>query len=794
MNFVKLFLATLAVAIGATSAQAQSVLLEEVVVTAQKREQDLQDVAISITAFSGDQLRELGFTATDAFDEQVPGLMVTSYGGGVTTIFNIRGSQQLDFADQQEPPVAVYMDGSYNSYLAGVGFNFFDLDRIEVLRGPQGTLFGRNATGGVVHLVSKKPTQELDGYVEAGGGEYGKYVVEAAVGGGLTETVSGRISMYRERNDGYTEEATPGIDDHNQIDNWSTRAQLLFEPNDDLSILINGRYSTDDISGGVYHINRSLADVGGIPGLPGDGAIQEGTSAQHQAYCLGAPGTVGVLSFAPTPPQTNCFGYLDDGDPYTVETNTNGFYNRDHYGFTGTITWNTAFGEITSITDWQDFKKRYLEDTDSTPLQLFDFFQDMDSNQISQELRLRGENERMKWTVGFYYLNIDSDFRVGVDGAGTGVNVDPATGAPIGPLDQDSFGAIGISLDNRYSLETDTYAFFGQLEYDLTDQFTLSAGIRYTHDEKDINVTPLCGFAPGLADISNANCQFLASLGTFAQGGFGDIVQGLGLVDSRTEEDWSGHVELNYRHNDNWLYYGKITRGHKAGGFNSGGTLFFTPAQAEFDSELPISYEVGFKGTFWDGRARLNAAAFYIDYEDFQTFTQLGLSLLLFNIDARVYGSEIELALNPADGWDVLFGLSLLDAEQEDLFGPGGAINRPMPNSPDVSFNALVRYEFPVNVDMFKGNMALQLDGQYVDERSLNGINHPSLLDGNYVVMNASVGWRSDDDKWEARLYVKNFTDEYYIPTVFDLATIQGTNIEQAPAPRWFGGSLRYNF
>ena len=117
-----------------------------------------------------------------------------------------------------------------------------------------------------------------------------------------------------------------------------------------------------------------------------------------------------------------------------------------------------------------------------------------------------------------------------------------------------------------------------------------------------------------------------------------------------------------------------------------------------------------------------------------------------------------------------------------------------MPNSPDVSFNALVRYEFPVNVDMFKGNMALQLDGQYVDERSLNGINHPSLLDGNYVVMNASVGWRSDDDKWEARLYVKNFTDEYYIPTVFDLATIQGTNIEQAPAPRWFGGSLRYNF
>ena len=211
--------------------------------------------------------------------------MVTSYGGGVTTIFNIRGSQQLDFADQQEPPVAVYVDGSYNSYLAGVGFNFFDLDRIEVLRGPQGTLFGRNATGGVVHLVSNKPSQELDGYIEAGGGEYGKYVVEAALGGGLTETVSGRISMYRESTDGYGEQLTPGLDDFNQVDNWSTRGQLLFEPNDDFSLLINGRYSTDDITGGVYHINPSLVDVGGIPGLPGDGAIQEGTPAQHLAYC-----------------------------------------------------------------------------------------------------------------------------------------------------------------------------------------------------------------------------------------------------------------------------------------------------------------------------------------------------------------------------------------------------------------------------------------------------------------------------------------------------------------------------
>ncbi len=774
----------------AFSVQAASVLLEEITVTAQKREQDLQDVAISITAFTGDQMRQLGFNNTDQFDEQVPGLMVTSYGGGVTTTFNIRGAQQLDFADQQEAPVAVYLDGSYNSYLAGVGFNFFDLDRVEVLRGPQGTLFGRNATGGVVHIISKKPSQETEGYVEAGGGEYGKYIVEAAIGGGLTETVSGRVSMYRERNNGYTENTfLPGVD-HNQTDNWSARGQLLFEPNDDLSILINGRYSTDDITGAGYHLDPSLVDVGGLPGLPGDGFILEGTPQQQQAYCQGAPATVGVLSFAPVFGGTNCFGFFEDNDPQTVAADEPGFYNRDHYGVTGTVTWNTSVGEVTSITDWQDFKKRYLEDTDASPLQLFDFFQDMDSNQFSQELRLRGETDRTRWVVGAYYLNIDSTYRVGVDGAGTGVNVDPLTGAPTGPLDQDSFGGIGISLDNRYTLETTTYAFFGQMEYDINDQFTVIGGLRWTEDEKDMTVTPQCGFAPGLADISVGNCEFLASLGPFALGGFGDIVQGLGLNARRTEGDWSGHIELDYRPNDDWLVYGKVTRGHKAGGFNSGGTLFFTPAEATFKSELPISYEVGFKGTFWDGRARLNGSVYYIDYEDFQTFTQSGLSLLVFNVDAEVYGSELELALSPADGWDVLLGMSILDAEQKNLAGPGGVRNRPMPNAPDVSLNALVRYERP----MMSGFVSAQLDGQYVDTRVLNGIDHPSLTDGDYTILNASVGWRSEDDKWETKLYVKNFTNEVYSPSLFDLAAIVGSSIDQIAPPRWVGGSVRYNF
>ena len=149
-----------------TTSVGHTQVLEEITVTAQKREQSLSDVGISITAFSGDQLKQLGMTSTTQLSMHTPGMLVTDYGSGTTTAFTIRGSSQLDFADHQEAPVAVYIDGAYNSYLGGVGFNFFDLDRVEVLRGPQGTLFGRNATGGLVHVISARPVQKNEGYLE----------------------------------------------------------------------------------------------------------------------------------------------------------------------------------------------------------------------------------------------------------------------------------------------------------------------------------------------------------------------------------------------------------------------------------------------------------------------------------------------------------------------------------------------------------------------------------------------------------------------------------------------------
>ena len=734
-------------------------VLEEVVVTAQKREQSLSDVGISVTAFSGEQMKALGISSTQDIDNQTPGLIVTDFGGGTTTVFTMRGAGQLDFNDQQEGPVAVYIDGAYNSYLAGVGFNFYDLERVEVLRGSQGTLFGRNATAGLVHIISAKPTEEHEGYVELTGGEYGQFKAEGAVSGPLSDSLMGRVSMYFEDTGGYIKNSTG--DDSHDVGNYSGRAQLLFEPDDRLSVLIAGRWATDDNNADVYDIRPAVTDVGGIAGLPGDGYVKLADAASHFDYCSNVLPVLNGLPpgfITPATGAADCFGNFNDDGPFRVSTNFDSFFEREHFGITGTINYKTDFGTITSISDWQDFRKRYNEDSDSTPATLFHFFQDMDSNQFSQELRLAGESDRARWVFGAYYLNIDSNGRTGVEAT----------------------GSLGIALDNLWELETETYAFFTQLEYDFNSAFTGIAGIRWTEDEKNFSITPRCTFLPDLAGLNAADCLVLDP-----------FIQATGLPNTkRTEGDWSGHIELDWHVSDDVLVYGKIARGHKAGGFNGGIISFFFADQVTYDSELPVTYEGGFKSELFEGKARLNASVFYTDYKDFQTFTQQGPSLILFNVDAEVLGAEIELVMNPWEGWDFLFGLSLLDAEQQNLAGAGGTIDRQMPNAPDVSFNALGRYEWSA----FGGRMAAQIDMNYLDDRPLNAIGDPALRDDSYVVANANVQWTSAGEQWLLKLWVKNFNDEIYFPTNFDITTITGVTQPVVAAPRWFGGTVGYRW
>lgn len=742
-----------------TLSSAYAAILEEVVVTAQKREQDLSDVGISITAFSGDQLRALNIANSIDIDDQTPGLIVTEYGGGTTTVFTIRGSSQLDFNDQQEPPVAVYVDGAYISLLAGVGFNFFDLERIEILRGSQGTLFGRNATGGLVHLISAKPTKDFEGYAELTGGEFGMIKAEAAVSGSLSDTINGRLSLFHESNDGFVEN-TIGDDPYNRNNN-SGRVQLQYEPNNGLSVLFSGRWSIDDSEGGIYDTYAGITDFndGFVRAVEPRGPV---TEAEYVAFCT----ALFAINFVPGPAggttlgSGDCFNATPNNrDPFTTSADAPSFYEREHFGGTVTIEYDIGPGTLTSITDYQDFNKDYSEDAGSTPINLWHFTANVDATQFSQEVRFDAETDWGRYIFGGYYLFIETD----------------------GGATLDSINVFGLTFDNGYGLETETYAFFGQLEYELSDTLTAIGGFRWTEDEKNFSLRVGCGFdflanAPATA----ANCGFFAPL-----------VQGTGLPNTkRSEGDWSGNIELNWKPNDDWMVYGKVSRGHKAGGFNGGIIDFFLPDAVTYGSETPISYEGGFKATFFDGRARLNTSVFYIDYQGFQTFTQTGANLVVFNIDSEILGSEIELFLNPAEGWDFLFGLSLLDAEQKNLAGPGGVLDRPMPNAPDVSFNALARYEWPA----FGGMMNIQGDMNYLDDRTLEANGHPGLRGESYVLGNASIGWTNADEKWNLKLWVRNLGDKTYYHTIFDLTTISGQIEPVVGAPRWFGGTVGYRF
>ena len=241
----------MAALIGVTAAPVHAEVLEEVVVTAQKREQSLQDVGISVTAFTGEQLTALGYTNAQEVTALAPGVSTIQPNGPANYAIAIRGVAQNDFISNQESPVSIYIDDVYLSQMSSAGFMLFDMDRVEILRGPQGTLYGRNATGGLVHYVSRKPTAEFDGYAQLTGGYYDQVKFEGAMGGAITDRILGRVSVATHHNDGYVDNRVLG-EDINNANDFAGRVQLQFDINEDIDFLFNARGSISQIRTGFF--------------------------------------------------------------------------------------------------------------------------------------------------------------------------------------------------------------------------------------------------------------------------------------------------------------------------------------------------------------------------------------------------------------------------------------------------------------------------------------------------------------------------------------------------------------
>ena len=803
--------------------------LEEIIVTAQKREQSIQDVGIAITAFSAEQIKQFGFIQSVDLIAFTPGVSLSSVSGIYNTQFAIRGAVQNDFGDIAEAPNAVYVDEAYQLAPLSQLFATYDLERVEVLKGPQGTLFGRNATGGLVSFFTREPTKEFEAYADAGYGRFDSWRVEGAVSGPVSDALSVRLSGFRDKHDPVYDNTmtaadlppTPGFlafqgrgplspdlsgaDDSWFVDNWAVRGQLLFEPDEDITLRIKVDYAESDPSS---EPTQHLATVAYVDDTDGDGLEDNAVDTARAADVL-SPGlpceqisvNTGLcvnsaldLDFDGVRPDArgDFFGYYEQDGIEGLTMKNHHTPRSDNpselYNITAKLTWDTPLGLITSVTNYAQQDRRQNLGVTANPVPQINYQKQSDTEWFTQELRLEGETDRINWTTGVYYLSGDTKASQGLADAIGGINAFAGlffngflTTA------HDYAAAVGDS-----TLETDSYSFFGQIDYLLTEQLRFTLGFRGIVEEKDyffssriylntVNETLESGLFAGTAPLTIPGTpipfEFLAN----------PVFE-----DSSSDFLWSGKVQLDYIPTDDLLVYASVNRGVKAGSYNQPLLTFLPRDDLQYDEEVLLSYEIGFKATFMGGRARLNTAAYYYDYNDYQAFQFVGTSGAIFNADAEYKGFETELVATPTDNLDIMLGFSYIDAKVKDLLVAPNLPRDVEPSyTPEIQFSGLGRYTWPAAV--LGGDFSVQLDGGFTDSSFFNINNFGSHRMDSYWLGNVRARWTSADARLELSAFLNNFTDERPHILGFELSTICGCDEYIIGKPRWWGVNVRYS-
>lgn len=801
-------LAALAAATFAVPTYAQGVL-EEVVVSAQKREQNIQDVGIAMSAFSGDQLKALGVQQSYDVAAFTPGVAISGNLAGQNTQFTIRGVTQNDFNDIVEAPNAVYLDEGYIAIAQAQTFALYDIERVEVLKGPQGTLFGRNATGGLVQYISRKPDfDKLEGYTDVTFGEFDSAAhglserVEAAVSGPFTDNIAGRVAMLYNHNDGYLKnlypyEAPAGLAGSppgpgaganlGGDDTYALRGTLDFKPTEDLLLRLSLNYAHSKEPTGPYQskstigvVNPQGEIVNVINTSPNETrlTIQGNADGGADAIQGGALTPGGGIGLTGRPrPGGDFFGYLDPDGPGTDTSSDfafddNGFVQT--YGINGRIEWKLGGNTtLTSITDFKDYKKLLFIDVDAAPVNQLANYAGVDATSSTEELRLNGEAEHIRWVAGLFYLNINNHSDNGLkapDGSIIGTFVRP------------------VDIGTVANLKTNSYSVFGQMEYDFTSQLTGILGLRAIQEQKNYNTQ--IGVFP-----SNGN--FTANQGAFLPSPFGEGSPFFGS-DTSSNTLWAGKAQLDYHLTDQLLLYGGVNRGVKAGSFNAPllGPYLGSGENASlpYKAETLYAYEAGFKATFLDDRARLNGSAFYYDYKNYQAFLFVGVGGVVINADSHNVGSEMELQVSPLKGLDVILNGSWMNPI---VFNIPLRFGSPLPPrdvrptyAPPVQSSLMVRYQWPG----LGGVLHALGSAHYSSSFFYNLRNFSADQFGAYTMVNAGLGWGSTDDRWELNLDVKNLTNAHAGIQGFDLATLCGCNEVSYQPPRWIGLNAKFKF
>lgn len=730
-------------AVAQESGSNESLFSDEIIVTAQKREQNAQKIGVSVAAVSGDELEALGLSNSSDIAAIVPSVNIQTVGGtDAQLIVNIRGLSQNDFGDHNEAPVAVYVDDAYVSWLGAVGMMSYDIERVEAVRGPQGTLFGRNATGGLLHFLTRKPSSDFDARFGAEASSHNGFRVDGAIGGGIGGGIAARLAGTYERSGDYIDNrAGPDL---GEGDRWSMRGQVRFDLGADSDLLLKGEYSRSTGDGSSWTHRAAAPD----PSRHGIGRFLADNELFYDPTLIGGPGCPGC----------DALGYRDsDRDPDTVDLNNPTAYRRNIYNAQAKLTLGLGTASLVAISDYRKINRTFADDSDGGPFTVSAFQQNINSGkQFSQELRLQGQSGPFDWVTGAYYLHINGNYTARLDTTVTG---DPA-------LD---------FIQSDWGLRTTSYALFGQGEYRFSDQVSLVGGMRWTKDKKRFNYANTDGFGGGV--LGGGLIFSTATVGALAR---------------QSDDSVSYKVGIDWRPAERVLVYANVTRGTKAGGFSASLDGFLAPAEVAYSPESLTSFEAGFKSTIAPG-LRLNGSSFYYDYNNYQAFTFIGLTQKIVNLDARIYGAEVELSGQPLPDLDVLIGASWLNTRAHDVPMPDGtSMDRKLPQAPSFSLKGLIRKSF----NLGEGRIALQMDASYQSAFNFNIVRHDTTAVDGYAIANTRITYTSPSERWSISAFADNVFDKRVAVSAIDISGILtgGASLRALNRPRWFGAELRFTY
>lgn len=718
--------------------------IENITVYAQKRPQDIKDVSVAVSVLHGDVLAQLNIKDTSLISAQIPNVKITANTGeGAPPVVSVRGVGSLDYNNTTTAPVAFYLDNVVGGALSNSLLYLFDVERIEVLKGPQGTLFGRNTTGGAVLIQSKRPEFEQSGYVTAGLANQDHQKFESVFNQPLGEHTALRAGFSHQSYDYSSNNLEPDFQQAGMRQN--NYRVLLSHETDNWNLLF--KLHGADWEGNVKPVRSKgvIADI--------------------------AQGTLCSPEMAGSTACTDNFGFnvgsdefhdvrLDDNSPHSTERQ--GASLQLEYDINETLS-------VFSISSVNHLDRLHTFNCDASPARLCDGDLGVDSEVLTQELRLHKELGEHYLIAGLFFIDEDIvqdnridlfyDFRAILD-----------------------TGPAHFFYDNK--VETQSVALFSQVDYQFNDDITLTAGLRFTSEETDY--------------LATSQINVPTTVGDFA----GVTVPGWAFSGNVSDDQFSGKLALVQRINPDTSLYYSVSRGFKSGGYN--GSLAFTPDEArlaDYGPETLTAWEIGSKMAFSD--VRLNLAAFYYDYNDQQVFMNQQSSQqlaapaqVLDNVgESTLYGAEAELQYTPTSNWLVMAGVGYLpEANLEEFVDLNGNIIRDnrLPFNSEWNINGLVNYQRDIHLGNMAATLRLQLEFDYQSAFYFDQNKNPFARQDSYSVWNGNITLEMQD--WQLLFWGKNLTDEEYSQIHFDMGAAFGLLQDLKGEARRFGVEVTYRF